>query len=103
MIEIILTIVLGSLAGVAAFLSCLAIWRVKPADKSYVTGEDTTESYPAGSESSDLSEGAMLRLSVDIKQQELALTDNGATITGSYINIERNRDGMQTCDKIFLN
>jgi hypothetical protein len=105
MIDTILTIVLGSVAGVAAFLSCVAIWRINPAF-DFLNSENEEEcgsNHPAGSEDCDLSEGAMLRLSVNIMQQELALTKDGATVTGSYINIEQNRDGMQTCNKIFLN
>jgi len=105
MIDIILTIVLGSLAGVAAFLSCMIIWKINPAH-NYVKNKheaDGREAYNAHSGSSDLSEVAMLRLSVDIKQQELAVAKDGTTVTGFYINIERNMDGMQTCNKIFLN
>lgn len=103
MIDIILTIVIGSLAGVAAYLSCMAIWKVNPAarfSKSAVTGSDESEMHH---ENKELNEGAILQLSVNIREQELALTKEGTTVKGSYVNIERNRDGIQTCNKIFLN
>lgn len=106
MIDIILTIVLGSLAGVTAFLSCVAIWKVNPAASLVKVAEEKNRVHATHTENSgnpDLNEGAVMQLSVNIKQQELALTEEGTTVKGSYVNIERNRDGMQTCDKIFLN
>lgn len=106
MIDIILTIVLGSLAGVAAFLSCVAIWRVNPADfilKTVAENYNKSNMHPDDSAKADLEEGAVMQLSVNIEQQELALTKEGTTVKGTYVNIERNRDGVQTCNKIFLN
>ncbi|MDX1587247.1 MAG: hypothetical protein R3222_10895 [Balneolaceae bacterium] len=105
MINIILTVVLGALAGVTAFLSCAAIWNFNPLAQLFSKNKKKSESATVTEEpeSYDLSEGAIMQLSVNIRQQELALTKEGTTVTGSYINIERNRDGMQTCNKIFLN
>lgn len=105
MIDIILTIFLGSLASFAAFLSCMAIWRVNPVYDSFKIDKEKNDAgdIRAYSATSDLSEGATLWLSVNIRQQELALTEESATVAGSYINFERNWDGMQSCNKIFLN
>ncbi|MGK7371349.1 MAG: hypothetical protein ACNS64_14150 [Candidatus Halalkalibacterium sp. M3_1C_030] len=105
MTNIILTITLGAVAGVATYLICIAIWGIKPAFNSgsnehekAAAAEHTPEIEPF-----DVSEDTIMRLSIDIKQQELALAKDGTTVSGSYINIERNMDGMQISNKIFLN
>ncbi|NGP75266.1 hypothetical protein G3570_01365 [Balneolaceae bacterium YR4-1] len=103
MIDIILTIVLGSLAGVAAFLSCMLIWKVNPADRFSKRAAMDSNSDELLPEETELNEGAIMQLSVNIMEQELALSEEGTTVKGSYVNIERNKDGIQTCNKIFLN
>ena len=105
MTDIIITVILGALAGIATYLSCIAIWGIKPAfysDKNEQEKAVAAESA-SGMEIFDLSEDTIMRLSIDIKQQELALAKDGTTVSGSYINIERNMDGMQISNKIFLN
>ncbi|MGK7369373.1 MAG: hypothetical protein ACNS64_04095 [Candidatus Halalkalibacterium sp. M3_1C_030] len=105
MTNIILTIALGAVAGVATYLSCIAIWGIKPAFNSGRKEHEKAAAaeHAAEIEPFDVSEDTIMRLSIDIKQQELALAKDGTTVSGSYINIERNMDGMQIRNKIFLN
>lgn len=105
MMETLLSILIGSAAGVFTFICCMLIWGVN-LKRVFLTVKELSanDNLPSGTEefSSSITESPM-RLSVDIKQQELALTKEGAVIIGSYINIERNLDGMQTNHRIFLN
>lgn len=100
-----LSILIGSVAGAITFICCMLIWGVD-LKKVFLTIKKHSEEgeFPAESEefSTTIAESPM-RLSIDIKQQELALAKEGATIIGSYINIERYIDGIQTNHRVFLN
>lgn len=105
MIGTLLSILIGSVAGVLTFICCMLIWGVD-LKKVFLNIKKLSakDELPAGPEefSSSITESPM-RLSIDIKQQELALAKEGATIIGSYINIERYIDGIQTSHRVFLN
>lgn len=106
MIGTLLSILIGSAAGVLTFICCMLVWGVD-LKKVFLTIKklSSKDELPAGPEefsTSTITESPM-RLSIDIKQQELALAKEGATIIGSYVNIERYIDGMQTSHRVFLN
>lgn len=105
MIGTLLSILIGSVAGVLTFICCMLIWGVD-LKKVFLTIKKLSakDELPAEPEefSSSIIESPM-RLSIDIKQQELALAKEGATIIGSYVNIERYIDGIQTSHRVFLN
>lgn len=105
MMGTLLSILIGSVAGVLTFICCMLIWGVD-LKKVFLTirKHSAKDELPAEPEEfgSSITESPM-RLSIDIKHQELALAKEGATIIGSYINIERYIDGMQTSHRVFLN
>ena len=105
MMEILLSILIGSVAGILAFICCMLIWGVD-LKKVFHTIKKLSAEDELPTETEDFNSSVTdspLRLSIDIQQQELALAKEGAIIIGSYIKIERNLDGMQTSHRIFLN
>lgn len=105
MIETLLPIIIGSVAGVLSFITCIAIWGIDLTNLFNKFTDQNISQYKSvlREEHPPIPPGSLLRLSIDIKQQELALTKEGTTVVGSYINIERNVDGMQTSQRVFLN
>lgn len=105
MIETLLPIIIGSVAGVLSFIICIAIWEIDLTNLFNKFYDQKIPQYKSilHEQYSPAPPGSHLRLSIDIKQQELALAKEGTTVVGSYINIERNVDGMQTSHRVFLN
>lgn len=105
MLEIFLYILVGSVAGVLAFFSCMYIWDVRFQKVSTLTPEEAQE---MGSKESDSSPPLYippepeLRSSIPLQFHELSLSTE-KHVVGSFIDVARKVDGVKTSQRIFLN
>lgn len=110
MLEIFLYILIGAVAGVLSFLSCLFIWDIE--FKQSVSSESASaQEEPKGqkAEAANTETGLYvppepaLRSSISLHHEEIALTDEKKIISGSFIDVERKVDGVNTYQRVFLN
>lgn len=109
MLEILLYTVIGSVAGVLTFFSCMIIWEIDfkkissdPADQST---KDEDNAIP--DESLYVPPEPALRSSISLQHQEIGLfgeqVKNKDIIIGSFVDVERKVDGAKTFQRVFLN
>ena len=105
MLEIFLYILIGSVAGVLAFFSCMYIWGVEfQKTPTHVTEEITKENAVLNTSSSlYMPPEPELRSSIPLQYQEISLAAKQNIDDGSYIDVDRKVDGVQTTQRIFLN
>lgn len=105
MVEIFLYILIGSIAGVFAFVSCMLIWNIdlrKTTPEITVQHEEHQEDAASQNSYYTPLENEM-RFSIPVSHEEISLTNDNDFVSGSFIDMERKVDGIQTYQRFFLN
>ena len=105
MMDLLLSVLLGAVGGALTFISCLAIWGI---DLPFYSSNKRGVSAPKkvlmkGKNVLTVPNDPLLPLSANIMQQVLTISKEEASCLGSFITVERNIDGIQTNQRVFLN
>lgn len=105
MFEIFLYIAIGSVAGVFAFVSCMIIWDVDlKKDTPEISIQHSESEKQTTTENSIYTPlGNEMRFSIPVSHEEISLSSDNDFIAGSFIDLERKVNGVQTFQRFFLN